>query len=60
MERITPEYAQKPEKGSPERAIAVNGCYRIFRACRVETAALRKAGGYNYLVTLYEKNQNLF
>lgn len=60
MEWIAPEYAQKPEKGPPERAIALNSCYGIFRACGVETAILREAGGYDYLVKLYEKNQNLF
>jgi len=55
MERIAPEYAQKPTEGSPERPITFNGCYGIFRACRIKTATLREIRRYGYLVKPYER-----
>jgi len=56
VERITPEYAQKPVKDSPERSIVLDGSYGIFRARRIETATLRKIGRYGYLVKPYERD----
>jgi len=54
---ITPKDANKAQPDPLERAVVLYGVYRIFGACGIKTATLRKIRRNRYLIESYEKNK---
>jgi len=60
MERIASEYTQKSAQDSPERAIALDSSYGVFRARWIETARLREIRRYGCLVKPNARDEHTF
>lgn len=60
MEGVASEYAQEPAQAPPERTIVPDGIYGVFRAGRIEAAALREIGRYGCLIKPDAQDQHIF